>query len=636
MQPRVRGLVGVVVILLLVMFAPTASGQEKFLRWHRWDSNIWVMADGTFKVEEQFEIEFVTGEFRFGFRDIPISRFEAIRDVRVREGAVEYAEARSEAPNTYYWLNDGSEYVINWFYPPTTNQTRVFTLEYVVEGGLFISSEYEDRLFWKVVGGDHAFPVESSTVTVHLPPDAQVDTSTAEPAALGPNGWFEIAGDRTYVTFGASDIPPEVEFEVGVYFPHGFVTADPPSWQDAYVREQSWNEVQRPVFNVLLGAVGLLLLVIGPLAVYALWLIGGRDPAVGAVASYRTDPPSELPPGLAGTLVDEKADLQDILATVVDLARRGVIEMEEQERKVFGMVAGKEFSFRKKGELSGLRSFERTLVRKMFGSKDEIELEDLRERFYAYIPELQKQLYDEAVREGYFPASPKAVRGRYLALGIAGLVLSVGVGFCVAGAFSSRIDAILCPFAGLGVSSIVLIAVSNVMPAKTRKGAEEAAQWNAFRTYLRKIEDFSALESVTEQFDRFLPFAIAFGLEHGWINKFSRVPDTPVPNWYFPMGRAYGGGRGSAGGLGGAGRGEGGEAGRDLRDQAAQPGGSLDGMADGMFRGLSGMSSGLFSMLNSASSAFTSVPHSSGSLGGGFSGGFSGGGGGGGGGAGFG
>ena len=56
---------------------------------------------------------------------------------------------------------------------------------------------------------------------------------------------------------------------------------------------------------------------------------------MGLIADYLPEPPSDLPPGIAGTLIDESADMQDILATILDLARRGAIEIEEVEEKGF-------------------------------------------------------------------------------------------------------------------------------------------------------------------------------------------------------------------------------------------------------------------------------------------------------------
>lgn len=655
LKGRLLAVLMVVAAALLVV--TVAGAQEKTLRWHRWDSDIQINSDGSFRVQEQFEIEFIGGDFTFGYRNIPADQVERIEGFSVREGDVQYAESYSEQANTFYVSGGGDEYVVNWFYPPTRDATRVFTVEYTVIGGLIINEEVGDRFFWKAVGPDHAFPIESSTVTVRMPPGATIDTSI-EPAYFGNAATYTVSSDLASVTYVAQNIPANQYFEVGVRFPSGFVPNVKPTWQAEYEREQTWNDTGRPILNLLTGGLGVLLLIGGLVGVYLLWMTSGRDPKIGPVPSYLAELPSDLPPGLAGTLLDERADMQDIIATLVDLARRGAIDMKEEEKKIFGVTTSKEFVYYRRMDFGEpLREHEQILMREMFGKEDKVDLDDLRNKFYTAIPKLQRALYKEAVKEGLFPTSPQTVRQRWLGIGIAGLLISMGLGFCVLPMLASQVNAIFCPFVSLGVVSAVLAAISGSMPVKTRKGSEEAAKWNAFKTYLREAERYADLRENPEQFDRFLPYAIAFGLERAWVNKFSRIETTPIPSWYFPVGLPYqpgmprpaatGGSRlGAPVGTelsGGAGSpGIPGASGRDLRAEAVRPGASLDGMAQGLFGSLGSMSDGLFSMLNSTSRVFGSMPSSSGSRSGGFSGGgfsgggFSGGGGGGGGGAGFG
>ena len=62
-----------------------------------------------------------------------------------------------------------------------------------------------------------------------------------------------------------------------------------------------------------------------------LWYTRGRNPRVGPIA-VQYAPPEGMSPAEAGTLVDEDAAMRDITATIVDLAVRGYIVIEEQER----------------------------------------------------------------------------------------------------------------------------------------------------------------------------------------------------------------------------------------------------------------------------------------------------------------
>lgn len=637
----------VAVISLAFLVAPSARAQDRTLDWHRWDVDIQINEDGTFDVRETYEIEFIGGPFTFGYREIPFDQFEDLTGFSVSEGGQTYDESFSEGSNTFYVTQDDGNRIVTWYFPPTTNETRTFDVEYTVHGGIIISEEVGDRFFWKAVGPDHAYPIGSSTVVVRMPPGATIDTAI-EPATFGPDATYEVSDDLTTVTYYAENIPTNQEFEVGVRFPHGFIPSEKPTWQAEYEREQTWNDTVRPVANLGLGALSIVLLGGGLFGVYMLWSSRGRDPKVGPVPEYLSEPPSDLRPGVVGTLLDEQADMQDIIATLVDLARRGVIDMQEIEEKQFlGLSTTQDFIFRRRPEgEENLHPYEKTLIKKMFGRKDEVRLEDLQNKFYTAIPVLQSQLYEEAVKQDLFPQNPKSVRSRWTALGVGGLVVAVGGAFCAGAAFAGMIDAVLCPFVALGVVSVAMLVVGRAMPAKSQKGAEEAAKWRAFKTYLQNAEHYVDLKEVTEQFDKYLPYAIALGLERTWLNKFSRVPGTPIPPWYYPVGMPYGH-RGyygtSAGGTRGRAGAPVGDVGpRDVRGDAVGPAPSLDSMSQNLAGSLSSMSTGLASMLNSTANTFRSTPSSSGGSGGGFSGGgfsgggFSGGGGGGGGGAGFG
>jgi hypothetical protein len=586
-----------------------------------------VNQDGSVSVRETYEIDFVGGDFTFGYRKIPISNYVSIENVSVNGDGQAYVESSGNGANTFEWGKDGSDYVIDWYYNPTRDSTHVFVVGYVVRGGLYIDQAAGDGIAWKAVGPDHDYDVGSSTVSVTVPPGAFLNSKTA-PYFAGAEASYLFSSDLRSVTFQAAQIPAGQDFEVGVRFPHGYVPDQKQAWQTI--------QEQKPVLNTIVGALGLFLLVGGLVGVYLLWAFAGKDPSVGVVPSYLSEPPSGLPPGLVGTLVDEKADLQDIIATLVDLAKRGAIDMEERKKTAFGLIASSEFVFHRRIDFTGqVLKYETLLISEMFGAADEVALSDLKNRFYSSVPRLQSALYDEAVKEGLFPTSPKAVRSWYIAFGVVGLVLAVGASFCAASLWGAVVDTLLCPFAALGLVSLSLMVISGAMPTKTRKGAEESIKWNAFKEYLQRIEKYVDLKSATDQFDRFLPFAIAFGLERTWIGKFARIDTAPVPGWYYPVGLPYGRGLGRSGaGIGGSFV-QGGAAGpADLSGRAVGAAPSLDGLSGRMMTGLSGVSNGLFSMLNSTANVFTSVPHSSGSGGGwsgggGFSGGgFSGGGGG--------
>jgi uncharacterized membrane protein YgcG len=624
---------GLLLALILILGSwGLAQAQEKSLYWQRWDVDLDVQQNSDMLVEEVQEILFTSGTFRFGFRAIPLDRVERITDVQVFEiiDGVErpYTPGSTGEYGFTTSINDG-ELEITWYFPPTRDSTHTYIIRYRVEGGLRF---YNDRVqvWWKAIPPDHNFPVRDSRVTVALPAAYSQDEVTYASYGASATSYYDGQGQ---VIFEAQSIPADQELEVRVEFPGDTVQGAVPAWQESFDRKQAWG----PVLSVIFGALGLMLLFGGPLAVYLLWYTRGRDRPVGLVAEYITEPPSDLPAGIVGTLVDEKADVKDIIASIVDLARRGALRMEEEKKEGFlGIGSGSDFIFHLEDASKATWSYEKTLIKRIFGKHETRRLSDLRQKFYTAIPDLREQLYKEVVNEGLFPRSPEATRRVWSGLGCAGLVIAGVIALFLLVILGEISPWVACPGVSLAAAMVGLVIVGRHMPRKTPQGAEEAAKWLAFKRYLQTIDKHGDLEAVKDKFEEFLPYAVAFGLERRLINQFEAV-DTPAPTWWGPVflpghGYGHGGGVGtpSASGTGGPPGTLAGEGGKTP---------SLGDMSRGMGTSLASMSAGLGAMLSSTSTVLTSTPPSSSSGGGGggwSGGGFSGGGGGGGGSAGFG
>ncbi len=606
-----------IVLIALLWLAVPAGAQTKSVYAQRYDVDVNVLSNGDMRVVETLEIVFQGGPFHFGYRVISGDRLDGITDVEVWEGNQRYQQSSSSGDYTFRTSWEEDDLRVDWYFPYTSNSTHTFELHYTVKGVVRRYAE-GDEVWWMAVHDDHPYPIRNSRVTLQLPDGVTINTRDGGDGYVaetdGVPAQVRVGEDRRTVTAVASQALEPGEFlAVGVKFTAGIVGGGKPGWQADYDRKAAWDDTWRPVWNLILGAAGLLALIGAPLGVYLLWYTRGRDPHVGLVADYLAEPPDSAPPGVAGTLVDEKADLQDVVATLIDLARRGYLTMrEEGERGFAGLFFRRDFVFeRTDKDWRDLRDYERSLLRSLFGHSQSKRLSDLKNKFYTALPKIRRGLYDAVVEAGYFRASPDKTRQRYTILGVFLGVLAIAGGIGVSVLLIGWVDAIWCPAVGLLLGAVALAIVGQAMPAKTPKGAEATARWRAFKRYLQEIERYTDLETAGELFERYLPYAIAFNLERRWVQKFARVETTPIPGWYSPY---WGTGPVSWGGSGSQhASGEGG----------ARP--SLQGMSDGLAGGLQSMSDGLIRMLNSAGKTFTSAPSSS--SGGGFSGGgFSGGG----------
>ena len=588
-------------VWLLVSLVPLpVEAQDRSLYWGNYDVDITVQPDGCFRVVETQELVFTVGTFRFGVRTIPTEFTSSIDAVQVSElGGQRYSRSSSGEPYTFDVNQTGGDLNIRYNFPPTSDDSRTIVIEYTVCGGLLYYPG-GDQLVWQAVPSNGSFPIQNASVTVHLSNGATITNYDA----TGPSGTATLIDNNQGVRFVADEPirPGSSNFAVRVQWPSGIVAGQPAEWQAAMDRR---DQVE-PIANLGVLALTIFVLVGGSLLLYLLWYSKGRDAPVKLPADWIAEPPGDLPAGMVGTLVDERADTKDVMATLVDLARRGVLAIQEESKAgLFGIGSTQEFTYHLENANLPMRPYEKLLVDKLFDGEQSKKLSELRDKFYVHMGQLQKGLYQAVVDEGYFPSSPERVRTTYAGLGVAALSLAFVVG-CLATLFLAEWSAFaLCLPVAFAVPAIGLIVLARYMPRKSANGAEEAAKWLAFKRYMENIEQYTKVEEVQQIFDRFLPYAVAFGLEKSWIAKFARV-DTPPPPWYYPG--PYMGPRPRGWGWWGVGPMMGPSTGPSPRPEGGGGAPNMSDMSRGMGAGLAGMSAGLGGMLTAATGALTSRP----------------------------
>lgn len=375
------------------------------------------------------------------------------------------------------------------------------------------------------------------------------------------------------------------------------------------------NTTEAVIRLLLLGAM-LLLLVGGLVAILLLWYLRGRDPHTGLVADILSEPPDDLSPGAVGTLLDEHADHEDVVATLLGLGRNGAVAIEANPTSKAG---ARDYSITLLHPERISRRLERDLLHVLFGRNPqpmmEVQLNQVRRRFVEAEPTIRDDLYDEVVDHGYFTRNPHTTRVRWRRISWVGLILSLLLGVLV----SVVVDPVAIATTGAAVVAwLVMIRVSRYMPRKTPAGAEAAAKWRAFKRYLQSIDTQRDLAEASDIFDRYLSYAVAFRIDRQWISMFSAA-GVAKPGWF--GGPDIGdivilGDMGNVGDIAGAGRALGDLTGPVLGGLAGSVGDvsmrnisgtSMQGAADALGGSLQGASDGLFGLLDAAGSIFEDI-----------------------------
>lgn len=606
-----RGLLLFVVLLITVLamvvgLPGMGQAQAKDWRIDAMDVVLDVQRNGDVVVDERVTFTF-QGNYHYVSRSIPTGNTDGITDVEVRDASgTVLPEDPDGSPGTYSAATEGKRRLIRFNFD-LTDATETWTIHYRARSVVMFFDQ-GDELRWYVFDAETPVPIGSVRATVKLPGSvASTDMTQAVQTGYDVAAAVTSPAPSTMV-YEATGIPPYTNFWIVTGFPKGVV-------------EFTWTV--RRVAAFLVPKVGFALPILFFLFMLLTWRRRGRDDPSAVHATYVSEPPSDLSPGLVGALIDERVDTKEVIATIVDLARRGYLEITDTEKD--GLFSRPETIFTRRRRLNDLTGFEARVAEALFDAKhpDQVTTKDLKNHFYVHVQPIVEQVYNETTGAGLFFESPKKVRARWTGYGVLAAVILGGLTALMA---YTDVPGWGWFLVGSIVSVVIVWVFARFMPQRTSRGAQEQRKWEAFRNYLEDLTRFQDMETAREKFEMFLPYAVALGVERQWVRRFDGL-NVPGPVWYHPVFVPMWGGSGSAG-TGGSG----GDVGRDLAGDPSG-GGSLGGGVPGGGFGLDTISDGLFSSLSNVSSVLTSAPSSSGSgrgSSGGSGGGFSGGGGGGG------
>ena len=467
--------------------------------------------DGTVDVIENIRYDFGYAERHGIFRNIPYVKTN--KDGKRYKLKIDVTSVVDEKGNSYNFKTstDVSDKEIEVkIGDPNVYVTgkHNYVINYKVYGALTYFSDH-DELYWNVTGDEWTVPIEKAGAQLVLPQAVQ-ENNLQKQCFTGPSGSTESAcgtnvEEESVVYRTDRSLYGGEGFTVVVGFPKGMVDVLEPQ---PYVEFQDTWYGKIIIFLIVFG-IGLIIFlwyIFYPIWIMIKWYRHGRDPKVpmGETRAWY-DPPKtrggrSLTPAESGALVDEVVDLRDISATIVDLARRGYLKIEEKKKNDFY------FHRTTKNKGVSLLPFESSLLNGIFGSDTSIRVKD--EKLYTEISQAKTDVYKLLVEEGFFPKDPSKIRNFYIGIGVAGL-MTMNIPLAVV-AFT------------FGIS----------MPAKTALGASAAAVARSLKNFLSSQErqlKFQASKQL--MFERLLPFAVAFGVESIWAERFKDL-HLKKPDWY--------------------------------------------------------------------------------------------------------
>ena len=515
-----------VMALLVIALAVSASARQ--LKIEKFSAELFVQSDSTLDVTETIDVNFI-GAWHGLYRTIPVEYvtpqgFNYSLFVKF-DGATDAAGQRLKVESS----REG--HYLKWkiYVDDATDVERTIRLHYQVRNGLKFFEDH-DELYWNVTGDEWDVPVGNASAQILLP---------AGVTGVRTNEFTGSYGSRAQnANVSASENTVEVSMIRPLAFHEGLTVVV--GWDKGFVKEPGTSDL---IDQFLASNWPVFLPIPVFLFMFWLWYSRGRDPRVGPVA-VQYAPPEGMSPAEAGTLVDEEAAMRDITATIVDLAVRGYIVIEENEKSgMLGLLHNKEYVFHmNKGpkEWAGLKPHELVLLAGIFsnGVLTDVELSSLQNRFYKNLPSIKNSIFDALMEHGYFQHRPDYVRSAFVGGGIAMGVLF----FFMGSALSQKMGMAPAPFFVAAILSGGIIAGFGwFMPARTADGAKALAGVLGFEDFLTHVESdhMQRIGQTPETFEKFLPFAMALGVEKKWVGAFQNIYSQP-PSWY--QGGYYNGG----------------------------------------------------------------------------------------------
>jgi uncharacterized membrane protein len=504
--------------LALLLLASPALLAQRTLVIERFHADVEVLPDGSTRVEETIVPRF-TGTWNGIFRTIPVQYrtpqglnytlrldVESVTDDEGRELRYESSRERHYR-KLKIWI------------PGATDTTRAVKLRYRVANALRFFDEH-DELYWNVTGDEWEVPIESASARVRLPEAVSGVRATAFRGAYGST-------EQSAVDMKEDGVSVRTTRPLGMREGLTIVVG----WNPGVVHRPT--AVERTV-RTLYSNLPLVMPPLVLLGMYRLWRKRGRDPELAPIAT-RYEPPEQMTPAELGTLVDGKPDMRDITATLVDLAVRGYVHIAEtQTEGVFGLFSSKEYTFtlrKDRSDWTPLQPHERDLLDAMFaGRGSSVSLSDLKNRFYKHLPGLRNELYGRLVKDGYYTGRPDRVRLAYI---IGGIVLGFGIALASSAVMTALgMQPVAGIFAGI-LSGLVVVLFGWFMPSRTPRGTRELEKVLGFREFLERVEGDRLERTVKtpEMFEKYLPYAMALGVEDNWARAFEGIYTQP-PSWY--------------------------------------------------------------------------------------------------------
>lgn len=555
------------VLLASLLVSAPQPAVAKTYRAERYDVTLAVRSDGGLDVRETatFVFEGEGDSFQRVYRDIPATRTDGIEILGVtfdgQPRALDGSDVRV-SPHA-----NGVRVEVT--FPPLSRGRRVLELRYRARQAVSREADAA-RLRWTPLPDRRGYPIDASTVEIAWPglsaPPTAVRTRRDDGVSV------VVVRHPETITIAAANLRPNRTYQVRLELPSAALSPERPQWQQALDAREARRR-ERMAYGGVAGG----LVVLGFLLVWRRHRPPEPEPPRATTA--RAGPPSTLPVALASALTRHgNVVASDLEATVVDLARQGVVRIEGSP----DARDGGGHRLVRRDDTHPAHDHEREALALLFPGRRSGEAEvgyaeALAEAAKAWSP-YKQAVRRELLRGGWLDEQRAQVRAGMVRVALLAIVAGIaGVALVLLTATGpEQRDWVWVP-GGVALAGVVGLMVGGAVSPLSDRGAAEAARWKVYRRALSAAARGKS-PGAGADWSRALPFAIACGLGGAlaaraaslglkppdwFVHERPREADASFVGWLAASGPASGGDSGSTsasdgGGSGGDGGGGGG------------------------------------------------------------------------------
>ncbi len=504
-------------MLLLAIVPGTASAQARNWRISDFKDTIAIGGDGSALVSEKITLVFV-GEWHGIHRTIPIeypgphntnyTLFVDVKSVTDEDGnKLKYDSSKSGA------YRDLKIYI-----PGAVNATRVVNIDYTVGNAIRFFDNY-DEFYWNVTGNDWPVPIEHASAFVTLPENAagglRAQAFTGTYGSTGHEATSEIkSADVMFET--TNPLPMRGGLTIDIFIPQG-VLKEPGALTKLF-RFLGSNPIVFLPFVTLAG-------------MFALWWYKGKDPDPGVSVAPMYEPPKDMSPAETGALLEDQVHPRDITSTIVDLAVRGFIKIEETppEGLIFKSKDYILHSLKPPEQWTQIAPHEQVMLNNIFaGGGTETRLSSLKNRFYTAVPTIREDIMGSLKSKGMYLVDPDSAIAYSI---VAALIIIAPFVIVQVLGWKDLFASMSLVVLSVAVSAVIWWLFARQITAKTVRGGRTRVAILGFQDFMNRVDADRIKRMPPDTFEKYLAYAMALGVEHHWAQAFAGIVKDP-PSWY--------------------------------------------------------------------------------------------------------